>query len=247
MEIDFIGLGTIVNTFMIFAGGLSGLLLKRWLSSRLSGAITQALGLAVILVGLGGALSAAFTVADGLISVNYTMSMIISLVAGGLIGELLNIEARLQVFGNWCEKKIVKNSDGPSFSKAFTSASLLFCVGAMSIVGSIEDGISHSHGTLFAKSVIDAVSSMIFSSTMGVGVLFSGVSVFIYQGLITVAAVFVAPYLTATVIAQMSLIGSILIMSIGLNMLKITEIRVGNLLPSIFAPILINFILGLFK
>lgn len=232
------GLGTIVNVILILAGGTAGLILKKFLSQRLTNTIMQGLGLAVVIIGLSGTLGAMFTVTDGAVSSNYTMLMIISLAIGALIGELIGIEAKLEAFAKLCENKFIKPGDTSTFAQGLVTATLVFCVGAMSIVGALEDGINGNADILFSKSALDGITAMIFSSTMGVGVLFSVIVVAVYQGLITLLAVFISPYLTAEVIAQMSLIGSILIMAIGLNMLKITKIKVGNLLPAIFVPVI---------
>lgn len=246
-----VGLGTIVNVALVLAGGAAGLLLKKILSPRLTDTIMQGLGLAVVIIGLSGTLTAAFVVEDGAVSAQYTLMMIISLAVGALAGELINIEAKLDAFAKMCEKKFVADEHSfggnktSTFAQGFVSASLIFCVGAMAIVGAIEDGINGNPGILFAKSALDAVTAMIFASTMGIGVLFSAVAVGVYQGVITVLATVIAPYLNDEVIVQMSLIGSVLILGIGFNMLKITKIKVGNLLPAVFVPI-VYYIIRLF-
>lgn len=233
-----IGLGTIVNIISVLAGGGAGLIFKKLLSKRITDTLTQGLGLAVIIIGLGGTLSSAFTVTDGRVSTQYTLIMIISLALGALSGELINIEAKLDAFAKICEKKFTPADKTSTFTQGFVTATLVFCVGAMAVVGSLEDGINGNPDVLFAKSALDAVAAMIFASTLGIGVLFSAVAVGVYQGLITLFATFIAPYLNDEVIIQMTLIGSVLIMAIGFNMLKITKIKVGNLLPSIFIPVL---------
>lgn len=233
-----IGLGTIVNVLLVLAGGGAGLLLKKFLSDRLTDTIMQGLGLAVIIIGLSGTLSSAFTVADGGISTQYTLMMILSLAAGALIGELINLEAKLDIFAKFCERRFIKNDSTSTFAQGLVTSSLIFCVGAMGIVGALEDGINRNTDILFAKSALDAVTAMIFASTMGIGVLFSSIIVGVYQGSITLSAVVIAPYLNDEVVVQMTLIGSVLIMGIGLNMLKITKIKVGNLLPAMFIPVL---------
>lgn len=233
-----IGLGTIVNVILVLVGGGAGLCLKRFLTKRLTDTIMQGLGLAVIIIGLSGTLSSAFTVTDGKISTNYTLMMILSLVIGALAGELINIEAKLDNLAKFCERKFVKGNSTSTFTQGFVTSSLVFCVGAMGIVGALEDGINRNYDVLFAKSALDAVSSMIFASTMGIGVLFSAVIVLVYQGSITLFATVISPYLNDEVIVQMTLVGSILIMGIGLNMLKITKIKIGNLLPAILIPVI---------
>ena len=242
-------LGTIVNVATILAGGAAGLILKKVLSKSITDTVMQGVALAVIIIGISGALGAAFTVAGGKVSSEHILFMIIALAVGALIGELIKIEDRLDAFAKFCESKFVKPGGTSTFAQGFVTATLVFCVGSMAIVGSLEDGISKNSNTLFAKSALDGITAMIFASTMGVGVLFSAASVGIYHGLITMLAVFVAPYFSDVVITQISLIGSVLIMSIGLNMLNITKIKVGNLLPAIFMPIayhILQRILGLF-
>jgi len=237
--------GTITNVAAILVGGAAGLLLKKILSKRITDTVMQGVGLAVIIIGLAGALGAVFTVADGALSSDHIMFMIISLAVGALIGELVNIEGRLNAFGMFCEKKLKKPDEDRAFAQGFVTATLVFCVGSMAIVGSLEDGIRGSSDILFAKSVLDGITAMIFASTMGVGVLFSAVIVGVYQGSITLLAFVIAPYLSDVVVTQMSLVGSVLIMSIGLNMLKIAKIKVGNLLPAIFIPAVYHAVITL--
>ena len=239
------GLGTIVNVITILAGGTAGLILKKFLSKRITETVMQGVGLAVILIGLGGALSASFTVAGGKISSDHIVLMIVSLAIGAVIGEAFKIEGKIDAVGKYCESKFVRPGETSTFAQGFVTATLVFCVGSMAIVGSLEDGISANSDILFAKSTLDGITSMIFASTMGFGVLFSAIIVGIYQGAITLLAVFVSSYLNDIVVTQMSLIGSVLIMAIGFNMLHITKIKVGNLLPAMFIPILNDMLLQL--
>jgi uncharacterized membrane protein YqgA involved in biofilm formation len=217
-------LGTIVNTVAIAAGTLAGLALRKGLPDRYHRIIMQAVGLAVVVIGLKGALKS-----DDLLVV------IISLVIGTLAGEWLDIEALLDRLGQALETSLGKK--GGNLSKGFVTASLIFCVGAMAIVGSLESGLNNNNQTLFAKSVLDGVTSVVLASSLGFGVFFSAVSVLVYQGLITLAAGFLKPVLTPNVIVQMSSVGGILIMAIGLNLLDLTRIKIGNMLPAIFMPL----------
>jgi hypothetical protein len=141
----------------------------------------------------------------------------------------------LDQFGNWIGRRLSKDSAG--ISKGFVSASLLYCVGAMAIIGSMESGLTGNHQTLFAKSILDGIGSIFFASTLGLGVLFSAVSVFVYQGLITITASSIKPFLLPEVVAQMSAIGGLLIVAIGLGLLEIKKIKIGNMLPAIFFPL----------
>ena len=241
-----IGLGTLVNIGTIVVGGALGLILKRVLAKRITDTVMQGISLAVLVIGISGALSAAFTIVDGIIISEHVLIMIISLALGALIGELLRIEDRLDSFGIFCEKKLTKPDDESTFAQGFVTATLVFCVGSMAIVGSLEDGINKNSDILVAKAIIDGIAAMIFASTMGIGVLFSALTVGLYQGTLTILAAFLSPFFTEIVVMQMSLVGSILIMSIGLNMLKISKIKTGNLLPAIFIPAIYHLILLIF-
>ena len=252
-------LGTIVNVAAILLGGFIGLVLKRGLPKRITDTVLQGVALAVTFVGITGAVKAALSIVDGGLSVNHLVIMIVSLALGAVIGELIKIEGKLESFGKFCERKAtppVSHRDGSpgsvpnrrggvlppveasTFAQGFVTATLVFCVGSMAIVGSLEDGINRNSDILLTKSLIDGISAMIFASTMGIGVLFSAVPVAVYQGLITSLAIIIAPYLSDVIVAQMSLVGSVLITAIGLNMLKIAKIKVGNMLPAIFIPVI---------
>lgn len=232
-----IGQGTIVNTVAILAGGLIGTVVKSGLPQRYRGIIMQAVGLSVVIIGVSGALQEIFRVlpGEGRLGSDYIMLMILSLVTGSVIGEWIDIDARLERLGQWLQNRFAAG-DG-NFVQGYVTASLVFCVGAMAILGALQDGLKGDTRTLYAKSILDGISSIVFASTMGVGVIFSAVSVLIYQGSITLAARFVEPWLTPEVTSQMSLVGSVLIMAIGINLLDIKKIKVGNMLPSIFMPL----------
>lgn len=221
-------LGTIVNALAIIIGSLLGLLLNKGIPENYKNIVMSGVGLSVVLIGLKSALTS-----DSL------MIVIFSVIIGAVIGEFFRIEEKLERLGNYLEQKVTsKSSEQSSFARGFVTASLVFCVGSMAIVGSLESGLTGTHQTLFAKSVLDGVTSIIFASTLGLGVLFSSLAVFIYQGLITLLAVFLKGYLVTETISQMTSVGGLLILAIGFNMLKITAIRVGNLLPGIFLPLL---------
>jgi len=162
--------------------------------------------------------------------------VIFSMAIGSALGEMINIELKLEQLGKWVENRMGDSGEG--FTKGFVTASLIYCVGAMAIVGSMESGLSGNHQTLFAKSVLDGVTAIIFASTFGIGVLFSALSVLIYQGTITLGASMIKPFLVPAVIQQMSAVGGLLIVAIGINMLDIGKIKIGNMLPAIFLPLL---------
>ncbi|MGI5978734.1 MAG: DUF554 domain-containing protein [Oscillospiraceae bacterium] len=232
------GLGTLVNCAAILAGSIIGTLVRSGLPKRFEQTIFQAVALAVVFIGLGGALSGLLQLTDGVLSTRYTMLMVLSLVLGAVIGEALNIEKGLENMGTRLKKRVPESYAGSTFVEGFVTASMLFCVGAMAIVGSLEDGLSGDHAVLFAKSVLDGVSAVLLSASLGFGVMLSLLPVLVYQGGITLLAQLVKPLLSDELILQMSTIGSILIFAIGLNMLTDRKIKVGNLLPAIFLPIL---------
>lgn len=217
-------LGTFVNCLAIIAGSLVGLLFKNGIPERYNHTIMQAVGLCVILVGL----KTAFGCEDLIV-------VIISLAIGAVAGEMMAIEASLERLGNFLEKKF--SSPGSTFSTGFVTASLLYCVGSMAIVGSLESGLLAKHDTLFAKSCLDGITGIVLASSLGIGVMFSAGPVLIYQGAITLAAGLLKPFLVPAVISQMSGAGGLLIMAIGINLLLNQKIKVGNMLPAVFIPL----------
>ncbi len=218
-------LGTIVNTLAIIAGGLIGLFFSRFIPERHSGTVIQAVALAIIMMGI----KMAWGTEDVIL-------VICSLALGGALGAVIGVEDRLEGLGNKLQQRF--SGSGEGISKAFVFTSLLYCVGSLAIVGSLESGLEGKHEILFAKSVLDGLGSVLFAATMGVGVLFSSIPVFLYQGGIVVTASFGKQLLTPEVIAQMSAVGGLLIMGMGLNMLGATKIKVGDILPAIFVPLL---------
>lgn len=231
-------LGTIVNTVSVLIGSLFGNLIKKGINERYSDILKSAIGIAVLFIGLNSALS-------NLLDENASsLLFIISLCIGGLIGEYVDIEGKLEQLGNKLQSRF--GSKENSIAASFVSASLIFCVGSMAILGSIESSIKGDHTILYAKSILDGVMSVIIASTMGIGVIFSAFAVLVYQGTITVFASFIEPYLTNDMIREMSIVGGILIFCIGLNILDIKKVKTGNLLPSMFVPILYYAIINIF-
>ena len=239
-------IGTIVNALAVLAGSMAGLLLK-WLASRFSNRLpsnSAALGdrLQTIIM-QGVALCVLFLGISGSLKGQNSLITILSMVIGAVIGELLDLDKKMKHLGDWVQKKterLVKSDSGaPSISDGFVTASLLFCVGAMAIVGALQDGLTGDHSTLFAKSLLDGISSVVFSASLGIGVAFSAVAVFLYQGIIALAASFLQPLLGDIVIAEMTCVGSLLILALGRNILYLTKIMVMNLVPAIFLPILL--------
>lgn len=216
-------IGTIINAVLVLIGGGLGLLLRKGIPDRVKDTVMQGLSLVVIVIGLSGALKT-----------QDMLGMIICIVIGGLMGSLIDIEKRLDQLGAFAEKKL-GGEDG-SVSKGFVTASLVFCVGAMAIVGSLDSGLRGDHSTLIAKGVIDAVTAMFFASALGAGVLLSAAAIFVYQGAIALLAGLLSPALTDVVITEMSAVGGLLIAGVGINLMSTLHIKVGNLLPAIFLP-----------
>ena len=228
--------GTLINTVAILVGTALGMLLRKGIPERLRETVVQGQGLCVILIGLSGALKT-----------GDTLCMIICMVAGALIGAAINIEKRLNDLGAFLERKVTRGTgETGSVAKGFVTASLLFCVGAMAIVGAMDSGLRGDHSTLIAKSALDGISAIFFASSLGIGVGLSAFAVLIYQGAIALLAMWIEPLLTETVITEMSAVGGLLIMGIGLNMIYDKHIPVGNLLPAIFLPMLYIPLTGLF-
>lgn len=222
-------LGTFVNCLAIIAGSLVGLLFKNGIPERYNHTIMQAIGLCVILVGV----KTAFGCEDIIV-------VIISLAMGAVIGEMMGIEASLERLGNFLENRF--SSRGSTFSAGFVTASLLYCVGSMAIVGSLESGLLGKYDTLLAKSCLDGITGIVLTSSLGIGVMFSAGPVLAYQGTITLAAGLLKPFLIPAVISQMSGAGGLLIMAIGINLLLNQKIKIGNMLPAVFIPLVYHCI-----
>jgi hypothetical protein len=219
---------TLINAGLILLGSLIGLLFKNRISTRFSVVITQGLSLCVLGIGISNVLKT-----------DDTLCVIICMVVGTLLGEALKIEERLDGAGELLRRKLIHDDGNSRFTEGFVTTTLIYCIGAMSITGSIEAGLNHNYSILVSKGVIDGVSSISFAAAMGVGVAFSVLPLTIYQGAITLLATVVGPYLSDAVIAAMSGVGGAIIMGLGINMLGLakTKIKVGNMLPAIFLPI----------
>lgn len=222
-------IGTLVNVAAIIAGSLLGLLLRKGFPEKMKTTVTTGMGLCVILIGLQGALTT-----------GNVLLVILSVVLGSIIGVALKIEERLDKLGLSLQKKFAAKDGNDNFAKGFVTATLIYCVGAMAIVGSIDSGLRGNHDTLYAKSLLDGVMSIALSSTMGIGVMLSAVAVLIYQGSIALLAQLVAPLLTDVMINEMSAVGGLLIVGIGFNMFRKEHIPVGDMLPAIFLPLILT-------
>lgn len=233
-----IGLGTIANTIAVIIGGCIGLFLKKGIKKSLQDSLLQAMGIAVLFIGIGGTLSQMLVFKDGHLETTGTMLMIFSLLIGTLIGEIINIEAKLEKLGE-IARKILHADEQSKFVDAFVTVTLVICIGAMAIIGALQDGLSGDYNLLLTKAILDSVICMVFASTMGAGVLLAALPLFIYQGLITLCASFISPYLATAIINDICYIGNILITIIGINLTfnNIIHIRVGNMLLALIVPV----------
>ena len=224
-------LGTIVNSMAIVIGASLGTLFKRGIPEKISDTIMKGVGLSVMLIGLLNALA-----------INNLLLLIFSILIGAIIGEVIDIDARLKKFGMNLEKKF----KGGNIAEGFVTATLLFCVGSMAIVGSIESGLTGNNQVLYAKSVLDGVISIVFASSLGIGVALSAASVFLYQGIITLSASLMKDILTEVAITDISAVGGLLIVSLGINMIFGNKVKTANLLPSVLLPGIYYAVISLF-
>ena len=229
-------IGTLINCIAIIAGSDVGLLLRRGMKDSIAKTVMQGVGLSVILIGLTGA-----------IETGNTLLVILSMVIGGVAGSLINIDQKMNQLGAGAQKKLTRGDDeNNTFAKGFVTASLVYCVGAMAVVGALDSGIRGDHSTLIAKAALDGITAIVFSSSLGIGVMLSAVPVLIYQGAIALLGTAIAPLLSDVVVTEMSAVGGLLIMAIGINMLLEKDIKVANLLPAILIPFIYYPIAQLF-
>lgn len=234
--------GTIVNVVAIVAGSLLGLLLKRGMPKRVEETLMKIMGVSVLIIGLNGIINSMFVIdADGGLSSSGELLMLCSLVIGAVIGELLNIDDHLNRFGSYIEAKT--KADG--FSRGFISASIIYCVGAMAIIGSLNDGLTGDSSVLFIKSALDGVNSIIFGASLGIGVAFSAIPVLIYQGGISLLAGVLAPLISDVLLNNICAVGYVIVACIGMNISGICKIRVANLLPALVVPVIYQVVLSL--
>ena len=225
-------IATFVNCGVIIVGCIIGLFIKGGIPERFNKIIMNGLALCAMFIGFSGALEG-----------NNTIITIVSMALGALVGELIDIDKWLNKLGETIQKKLDKGNGKESrIAEGFVNASLLYCVGAMSIVGALQAGLSGNYDTIYAKTVLDGVSSVIFSASMGIGVIFSSVTVLLYQGGITLCATFLSGILSQAVIAEMTAVGSLMIVGLGLNLLEVTDIKIANLLPGILVPVILGLI-----
>ncbi|MCM1333705.1 MAG: DUF554 domain-containing protein [Bacteroides sp.] len=228
-------MGTLINTAAVIIGALIGLLLKKGIKPRFREILMSALGLSVIFIGASGTLNGFKT------EENATMLLIFSLVLGALAGEALKIEDRLDALGERI-KRLARREDDNTFVEGFVTASLVICVGAMAVLGALQDGLTGDYTTLAAKAVLDLVIVMVFASALGVGVLFSAVPLFVYQGALTLFAKLLEPLMSERLVADLSFVGSALIFCVGVNLAFGKKFKTGNLLPALLVPVFYTLI-----
>lgn len=218
---------TVINVALVLAGSVIGLLFRGKIPEKLTRAITCALGLCVLLIGV-----------DAALSTNNTLCVIVCMVLGTLLGEWIDIEGKMDRVGEALKAKVAGKGENARFSEGFVSASVLYCVGAMAINGSLAAGLKGDWSILISKGVIDGVTSITFAAAMGIGVMFSVVPLLIYQGGLTLLASVIGPHLSPELVAEMSAVGGVIIIGISVNMLALgkEKVRVGNMLPAIFLP-----------
>lgn len=229
----FPGFGTAVNCAAITAGGLIGLTVGRLLTERFQQTLQMACATAVIFIAIGSALTKMLRVnADGSLEMIGAMMMIASLTIGALIGEIIDIDSKFERFGEWLKIR-TGNADDNNFLNGFVTASLTFCIGAMAILGSINDALLSDYTVLYMKSILDMVLVMVMAASLGKGCIFSSVSVGLFQGAVTISARFIEPFMTPSALDNISYVGNILIFCVGINLMFGKKIRVANLLPAL--------------
>ena len=235
------GLGTIINTAAIVAGGAGGVLFGRFLKENVQDTLTRVCGVSTLFIAITGALEQMLTIENGAIVSGGAMLVILCLTIGAVIGELLNLEGAFERFGEWLKRK-TGNAKDKRFVDAFVTASLTVCIGAMAIVGSIEDGITGDYSILATKAVLDFIIIMVMSCSMGRGAVFSAIPVAILQGSITALAGLVRPLMTEAALNNLSMVGNVLIFCVGINLVWGKKVRVANLLPAIVIAVIAAFL-----
>lgn len=231
-------LGVLVNTATVIIGSAIGMIFKKGISKKISDAVMIAIGACTLFIGISGSLSG-----------KNVLITIISMVLGTIIGTLIDIDKQINKIGDFFKSKFSKT--GSTFTEGFVTGCLIFCVGAMTITGSIDSGITGNNSTIFAKSLLDLISSMMLASALGIGVMFAAIFVFVFQGALVLLAGYIAPFLGEAVIGELTCVGSIIIILLGLNIIGIGKFKVANFLPAIlFSPFVYygyNYIEGLFR
>lgn len=227
-------LGTVVNTAVVVVGALLGMLFKRGIPERVGDAVIKAFGLITLYIGISGAFKG-----------ESPYVMILSIALGTMVGEWLDLQKGIERFAQTLETRFAKEDDS-RIAQGFISATLLFCMGAMAIVGSLEGGLRGDHTLIFTKSTLDFISAMFLAASLGIGVLFAAGSVFVYQGAIVLLAGLLAPFLSDPIITEISAVGSVLLMGLAFNLLGVTKLRIMNYIPAVLLPILLVPLFSLF-
>ena len=235
------GLGTIINTGAILAGGVCGALFGRFLKESAQDTLTKVCGVSTLFIAISGAMEGMLTMENGSLSSGGALLIIGCLAIGGLIGEMLNIEGAFERFGQWLKLK-TGNAKDKEFVNAFVTASLTVCIGAMAIVGSIQDGLTGDYSILATKAVLDLIIIMVMSCSMGRGAVFSAIPVAVLQGSMTALAGLLRPVMTEAALANLSLIGNVLIFCVGINLVWGKKVKVANLLPAIVVAMIAAFL-----
>lgn len=236
-----IGLGTIINTVGIVVGGLFGFLFKKVLNERIQDTLRKAVGVAVLFIGIAGALEGILIIKDGVVSTQHLLLIVVCMALGGLVGEVVNIEGGFEKFGKWLQNKTGSNGDN-KFVEGFVMTSFTVCIGAMAIVGAIEDGLTGDYTILLTKTLLDIVTVTIMTASLGKGCIFSAIPVFLLQGSVTLLATLLVPVFTAEALTNLSVVGNVLIFCVGLNLVWGNKVRVANFLPAIVFAVIFAFL-----
>ena len=226
------GLGTVINMLAILVGGVIGRLVGKAIPKRVQDTLYMVCGVSTLFIGIGGCLQHMLIVENGVLNTQGTMMMLLSLTIGALVGELIDLEKRLEQFGQWLKRK-TGNSGDSTFIDAFVTASLTVCIGAMAIVGAIQDGMEGDISILAAKSVLDLVIVCVMAASMGKGCIFSLIPVGILQGSVTALSVVLKPIMTEAALSNLSYVGSVLIFCVGINLVWGKKVKVANMLPAV--------------
>ena len=235
-----IGLGTLINVGAIIIGGLCGLFLGRGVKLRYQDILMISVGISIMMLGIGGTMEKMLSIENGALTSGGSMMMIITMAVGALIGEWMDIEGKMEQFGIWLKNKTGSSGDH-AFVDAFVTCSLTVCIGAMAIVGSIKDGIYGDYSILAAKAILDLIIVFVMTVSMGKGCVFSAIPVGIFQGVITLLARLIQPLMTDAALSNLSLVGSIMIFCVGLNLVFGKKVKVANFLPAIVLAVAWSF------
>ena len=236
-----VGLGTIINSAAIVVGGIFGLLFGKFMKERIQDTLLKACGVCVLFIGIAGAMEGMLKISGSSLLSGRSMFIVASIALGAVVGEILNIEHGFERFGEWLKVK-TGNAKDKGFVNGFVTASLTVCIGAMAVIGAIRDGISGDYSILVTKAILDMIIIMVMTCSLGKGCIFSAIPVFVFQGIITALARLIKPLMTTAALANLSLVGSILIFCIGLNTVWDKRIKVANLLPSLVFAVAIAFL-----